>query len=273
MLSTATAATRLFGAARCSKLTAMKMFHSSAMRLGLSGALLALGSLAVTSCGDDDSSPPDARRPPDASQAEDANRPADASQSADASGIDGAPGDAATTDATIAFRCGSFPDSLEPNDSTETAPTVEPQYISENPEWVSGSWVVNACLGGGNEDWYRIPVSRLRFDLDQNFEGEASMRLRGLIEGSDICAGVSGCDGEELPALPENTVTVELYRASDKGLLLTRTDAQGIVATSSAGADYTGDLLVRVSGPPEALYNYRLSIFIDVQGSEDECEC
>jgi hypothetical protein len=150
---------------------------------------------------------------------------------------------------------------------------VAPEYTSENPEWVHGGWAITACLGGGNEDWYRIPASQLRFDLDNNFEGEASIRVRGLIEGGNICAGVSGCEGEPLPALPENTLIVELYRASDKELLVTRTDTQGVVAIGSSGPDYTGDLLVRVAGPAEALYNYRLSIFIDVQGSEDECEC
>jgi hypothetical protein len=245
----------------------MKPLPHILIRLGLSSALLGLGSLAAVSCGDDSSSPPDARRPPDASQAQDASRPADASAS------DGASGDAATTDATAAFRCGSFPDSLEPNDSTDTAPTVAPEYTSENPEWVHGGWTITACLGGGNEDWYRIPASMLRFDLDNNFEGAASMRLRTLIEGSDICAGVSGCGSEPLPALPENTVTVTVHRASDKTVLFTRSDTQGVVAASGAGAEYTGDLLISVSGPPEALYNYRLTVFIDVQGSEDECEC
>ena len=31
--------------------------------------------------------------------------------------------------------------------------------------------------------------------------------------------------------------------------------------------------LVGVSGPPEAIYSYLLSVFIDVSSPEDECEC
>jgi hypothetical protein len=235
----------------------MKPFQHSVIGLGLSGALLALGSLAVVSCGDDSSSPPDARRPPDASQALDASRPPDGG------GTDGA----------VPAGCDSLGDTLEPNDTAETAPVVTPDYTGENPGWIHGGWTVEACLGNSNEDWYRINASQLRWDLAEEFDGTASLQLRTIISGTGVCADINGCNDTRLPDAPENTVTVSVYRASDKELLDTRVDTHGVVKLNGSNASFDEDLLVSVSGPAEALYGYRLNIFIDVGGSEDECEC
>jgi hypothetical protein len=246
----------------------MKLHQHSVMRLGLSGALLALGSLAAVSCGDDDSSPPDARRPADASQAEDANRPPDANRPSDGGTTDGG-----GTDGSVSAGCDDLDDSREPNDSAEAAPVVDPMSTGMNPDWIYGNWTVQACLGNGNEDWYRIDASQLRWDLSEEFDGTATIRLRTIISGTGACADNTGCNDVRLPDGPENTVTVSVYRASDKELLATSEDTHGVLKLNGRNPSFDEDLLVQVSGPAAALYQYRLTIFIDVTGSEDECEC
>jgi hypothetical protein len=47
----------------------------------------------------------------------------------------------------------------------------------------------------------------------------------------------------------------------------------GFVRINGSNAQLEDDLLVRVVGPAEALYNYRIYVFLDSTGSEDECEC
>lgn len=245
----------------------MTSFQLSPTCSRLTVTLLALGSLAAAGCGDDDSSPPDARRPPDA-------RPvADARPAADASGIDATPADATPIDAA-AFHCGAFPDSLEPNDSLNEARTVAPDSIGTNPHWIYADWFVGACLSGTNEDWYRIEVSQIPYHTSEDFDGRAYMKLRASIKNTGVCAGPDECNGHVLlPEVPENTLTVSVYRASNMSLLYTGTSARGVVSLNRIDEALVEDLLISVSGPPEALYDYRLSIFIDVTGSEDECEC
>jgi len=224
----------------------MKLLQRSVMRSKISVALLALGSLAVASCGDNLSLPPDASRPPDAGTA-----------------IDGA----------LAFRCDAPADDLEPNDTAETAPVVLPTSTGETPASIYGDWIIEACLGNGNQDWYRIDASQLRWDLADDFDGTPSMQLHTVIAGTGVCADIAACNEVRLPDAPENTVTVSVYRASDMELLATKDDTHGVLKLTGANASFDEDLLVSVSGPPEALYVYRLNIFLDVTGSIDECEC
>lgn len=220
------------------------LLHDS-MRLGI-GALLALGSLAAVSCGDNLSLPPDARQAPDGGTA-----------------IDGA----------VAVRCDAPVDNLEPNDTAETAPVVLPTSTGENPDSIYGDWIIEACLGNGNEDWYRIDASQLRWDLAQEFDGTASMQLHTVVAGTGVCADIAECNEVRLPDAPENTVTVSVYRASDGELLATMDNTHGVLKLTGANASFDEDLLVSVSGPPEAIYGYRLNVFLAVTGSTDECEC
>ena len=162
-------------------------------------------------------------------------------------------------------------DQHEPNDTAETAPVVPPNGSSAEPSWVYGNWFFDACLGGGNQDWYRLNSSQLQWDAADGFNGSPSLRLRTIISGTGVCA--PSCDDELLPELPQNTVTVAVYRASDMELLRTTTSTRGLVKVQSYNASFDEDLLISVSGPPQALYGYRLSVFLDTENSEDECEC
>ena len=220
------------------------LLHNS-MRSGI-GALLALGSLAAVSCGDNLALPPDASRPPDSGT---------------------------TIDGAVAARCDAPDDNLEPNDSAEAAPVVLPTSTGENPDSIYGDWIIEACLGNGNQDWYRIDASQLRWDLAPEFDGTASMQLHTVIAGTGVCADIAACNEVRLPDAPGNTLTVSVYRASDMELLATMDNTHGVLKLTGADASFDEDLLVSVSGPPEALYVYRLNVFLAVTGSIDECEC
>ena len=158
------------------------------------------------------------------------------------------------------------------NDAPGTAPTLEPGFIRNEPP-VDGYWFVDACLGSANQDWYRITASQLMFEVDPAFQGTAGMRLEAILPGTGICRGREGCGQELLPLVPENTVNVDVYRASTMELVTTRRDEGGVVLIEAISEAFADDLLVNVSGPPEALYSYRLTVYIHTGGSEDECEC
>lgn len=232
-------------------------------RWGLAGALLALGSLAGAGCGNGSSSPADARppeaRPPDARPPADAGRPPDA--------------DPPPVDAARLAACTPDVDALEPNDTPATALLLEPSGIYDNPAWVAGSWELDACLGQANQDWYRIESSQIPFETDENFRGTATMHLDLEIDGASVCRWNDGCDVAPVPAIPENTVRVDVYRASTMELVVSETDAAGVIELHTSDEAFADDLLIRVFGPAEALYRYRLHVSIDVLGSEDECEC
>jgi hypothetical protein len=246
------------------------------LRLGLHlvslGALLALGPLAAAGCSDD-ASPPDASRPPDASKPPDASTPPDATGSPDASApFDASLPDASAIDAMVAFSCGDLPDSLEPNDTAAAAPIVQPGPIYVSPPSILAGWSMIACLSGDNEDWYKIASSQIDWEGDGGGEG-IHMQIRFFARNTGYCEGVAICSGEQLPDAPETTVSVELYNAATMQLLSSGTSAFGVVRVNGGGRIFAQDFLVRVHGPPEALYDYGLSITLTTIDGEDECEC
>jgi hypothetical protein len=164
-------------------------------------------------------------------------------------------------------------DSLEPNDTLETAATVEPSIISNDPASIRGTWEVNACLGQANEDWYRIEVEQLEFDLSDDYDGHARMRLRGIVDGTGLCSDIPECGEGTLPAAPENTLIVDVYAADSMEHLYTRQDDEGVVQINALGPELDKDILVRVSGPAQALYGYQLLIFIELELGEEVCAC
>lgn len=233
------------------------------------GALLALSSLALIGCGDNMEKPVDAAAP----DSPPAPTPPDARQ-LDASPIDGSPGiDAIATDANLPNMCDSLVDNLEPNDTAGTARVAPPDTINNDPNSTYGDWIIMACVRGTNEDWYRIEASQVTFEDSVDFEGEAAIRLRFRAKNAGLCPDVDGCDDVRLPDGPENTVTVEVYRASTMELLTSQTSTFGFLRIDGYNEYFVEDLLVRVAGPAQALYDYRMTIYMDTTHSEDECEC
>lgn len=224
-------------------------------------AAVALASLALIGCELYNERPPDGGAP-----APDATAPAP-----DASPLD-RPIDAAVADATP-FQCDSSTDSREPNDTADAAPRVAASSSGDNPGWIWGGWELEACVAGTNEDWYRITASELRFDVaEPPYDGEPTLRLRLQAKGASLCPG-EPCNGFRLPDAPANTVTVTVYAASTMEELATESSTHGLIFIDAVSEYFDEDVLVRVAGPPEALYDYRLTVSIDAYGSEDECEC
>lgn len=233
-------------------------------------AFVALGAVSLIGCSDDEGTPTDAPPPVDAPQADAPQAPPDAPRTP----VDAAPIDAALVDANLPNRCDSLVDILEPNDTAGTAANVDPGDTSEDPEWVFGEWDINACVRGTNEDWYRLPSSQVRWDLaEDGYDGRPHIRLRFVAEGAHVCSHIEGCKVPSLPEAPMNTVTVEVYHAATMTMLMTQTSMSGQVRIDGRNEQLEEDILVRVVGPQEALYAYRLYAFIDSQNAEDECEC
>lgn len=240
-------------------------------------ALLALGNVAWIGCGDNADPPADAAqldapaapldaRPPDAAPLDGAPR--------DAAPRDAAPLDAGSIDAMLhrPSLCDSSDDDHEPNDTSATALALDPA-IGQLPGWISGSWLISACMQGTSEDWYRLRVSQIEFDGSDDYDGRPYLRLRFHAKDGGPCSFIAGCDDPMLPEAPENTVTIEMYHAPTMELVAAQTSAAGFVSFNAWDARLEDDLLVRVVGSPEALYDYRLFVYIDAIGSEDECEC
>lgn len=155
-------------------------------------------------------------------------------------------------------------DEHEPSDSPATAAAVPLEPVSPGEtEATVVSWMYGS-LCSGDEDWYMVPASAFPFS-------PRAVRVRLLARDAGWCGSTCG-EIELLPA-PENTVFLEVYGSSGtvlyEGLVREDGDLEFYLG-SSAGDD---DFYMRVHGPAEAVYSYRLYIEISNIEGEDECEC
>lgn len=155
-------------------------------------------------------------------------------------------------------------DEHEPSDSpaAATAVPLEPALYGDT-EAYAVTWMYGS-LCSGDEDWYMVPASVFPFT-------PRSVRLRFLARDTGWCG--PSCDDVVLLPAPENTVFLELYDSTGtvlhRGFVREHGDIEFYVG-SPVGDD---DFHVRVYGPAEAVYSYRLYVEISNLDGEDECEC
>lgn len=156
--------------------------------------------------------------------------------------------------------------SLEPNNRVETATVVAVDDLYIDPsggeghfsEWLSSS------LCSGDIDWYRVNASAFPFS-------PRSVRIRLLARDTGWC-GPSCQDVVLLPG-PENTVFLELFDSNGDFLFAGEVSEIGDASMYVGAPVGEGDFYLRVYGPAEAVYSYRLYIEISNLDGEDECEC
>jgi hypothetical protein len=151
-------------------------------------------------------------------------------------------------------------DVFEKNDTVDDAATLAFDPVFPQQAFVR----VDATLCAGEEDWFLIPTSTLPWET-------VTVRLQVFAADAGFCADF-GCDGFLPTPGPEHTVTVEAYHAVTGTLLGSSTDDQGIVRIYGS-TEWGDDVLIRVSGPPEAEYPYLLRFATWSFEGEDECEC
>lgn len=186
------------------------------------------------------------------------------------SGVGG--NNAVTTSSTSGGASGSGSacageDADEENDSAATA-TVLALRGSTTPGELYLTASRQQFLCRGDEDWFSVRTSY----------GDSIVRpsailfsLRLQAAGAGLCGGACGDFVPE--AAPENTVTVEVYNAKTMELVASDTDSQGRVWIDAFGPEFAQDVLIRVRGPQEAEYPYRLYVMVRSGYYEDECEC
>lgn len=159
-------------------------------------------------------------------------------------------------------------DEYESNETAETAALLEFDAIDDVGNGISARIeMFNAQLCATNGDWYRIPSGALsRID-------EFDTILLGVFIRDADC---SSCT-VTLPNTLANTLTVELYDATGTVLINAWTSDVGVVVgiVEASLPSYGGDLLVRVSGPGQAQYDYRFQLHIqnDDDDADEICDC
>src|SRR5689334_11718767 len=152
-------------------------------------------------------------------------------------------------------RCRDI-DEWEPNDSFKQAYHVEWEMIEFRTAKLS------AYLCPSEEDWYF-------FETDLGLE-EPSFSAGVLVKNAEHCE----CKGQILPSGPENTVTIEAYRADTMELLTSRTSDHGNVALiEERNDDYAHNVLIRVFSPTKAEFPYTVGASFFSGGAGDDCEC
>ncbi|WP_179955502.1 hypothetical protein [Chondromyces crocatus] len=166
-------------------------------------------------------------------------------------------------------------DEYEDNDVAMTATQVPMELpVEGDPDWYGEDlWYVwneiSAYKCSGDDDWYFIKTS---FDTPADDPPETrywSLVLR--VAGAGSCG--ASCEDYVPPAGPEHTVTVDVFNATTMAPLTTRTSDEGLIRLWGYGADFANDVLIRVSGPPEAVYPYDFTTTARSDAFEDECEC
>jgi hypothetical protein len=153
-------------------------------------------------------------------------------------------------------RCANI-DEWETNDSFKQA-----YHVMWDNEGFYPDASVSAYLCPSEEDWYY-------FETDVGIE-EQSFSLVLLVKNADHCE----CNGQTLPSGPENTVTIEAYRADTMELLTSRTSDHGNTGIlEERNEDYTHNVLIRVFSPTKAEFPYNLIVSLFSGGAGDDCEC
>lgn len=155
-------------------------------------------------------------------------------------------------------------DEHEPSDGPAMAADVVLDFESHNGITGSAEAWMYGSLCSGDEDWYLVPASEFPF-LPRE------VRVRLLARGIGWC-GTSCGEIELLPA-PENTVFVEVYDSSGTVLHGGFVREQGDVEFYFGAPAGDDDFYLRVYGPAEAVYPYRIYINITNVEGEGECEC
>ncbi|WAS97851.1 hypothetical protein [Nannocystis punicea] len=173
---------------------------------------------------------------------------------------DGTP-DTTGTSTTGADAC-PLNDAWEPNDDPDDPTDVAWTGVDQ---WSAYHEVSDAYLCPGEDDWYRFDVAHLGYSVHY-------LHVRALVKDAGLCG--AACGEPVIAAGPENEMTVEVYRADTRELLIAQTADGGVLAFDGYGDDYAGTLLIRVhSDTPDAQYPYRLLVDMRNYEGEDECEC
>ena len=136
----------------------------------------------------------------------------------------------------------------------------------------SSAWtgMVQGTICKNDEDWFLLQTASLPFTV-------AYVGLRAMAAGASHCPfydyGDGDTSGYDPPESPENTLKVEVYKATTLELVASSTSSVGRVWMNLGGADnLSHDLYLRFRGPEEAKYSYHFSVSPQTDWFEDECE-
>jgi hypothetical protein len=156
-------------------------------------------------------------------------------------------------------------DGFEENDDAASAAAIPLMNAGYPDPLFYAHGEVNAFLCSGNEDWYFIKTS---YELD-----DVWMSIEIMAAGAGACAFNQAC-GQYLPsASPQHTVKADLYDAMTLTPLGTSTKPNGLILFGGNGPQFGTDVLLRISGPPQAEYPYEIRVILRNGLFEDSCEC
>jgi hypothetical protein len=170
-------------------------------------------------------------------------------------------------------------DTHETNDDALEATSVEYAnvYFEVTP-WTTYGSAYTGPVGGSicasDEDWFLLSTANLPYS-----PGWLSIRLLAA-DASHCPAFIEDYDengqpivfGYDPPSGPENTVQVDVYSAGTLGLIASNSSSIGRIFLDTFNGPLNQDLYLRVHGPAAASYSYVLSVLVQDDAYEDECE-
>jgi hypothetical protein len=148
------------------------------------------------------------------------------------------------------------------DESNDVPADATPVYLQNPGDWYG---FTDAAKCSGNDDWYLIETSQ-----SDSVPANRTVRVRLHAAGANICGKLCGFVP---PPGPQYTVTVEIFDAKTMAPLASKTSNIGVVRMDGTGPQFANDVLIRVSGPPQAVYAYQVTWVVNNGEAGDECEC
>jgi hypothetical protein len=149
---------------------------------------------------------------------------------------------------------------------------ADPEY-SWSEDIGSAYTIVSASICKKDQDWYFVSTSDLPYT-------PGWLSIRAQAAGASHCAmmevseegGETYTVGYDPPAGPQNTIQIDVYSAGTLQLLASAQSNIGRIFLDTYNGPLDQDLYLRVHGPKEAHYGYNLSVVVQTDAFEDECE-
>ncbi|MDC3955286.1 hypothetical protein [Polyangium jinanense] len=172
-------------------------------------------------------------------------------------------------------------DPYEKNNKQATATGLNYSWIYFEPANPDYWWSVDtggaytgasASICKNDEDWYFVSTSNLPY-------APGWLSIRAKAAGASHCPmqvyeedGETWTSGYDPPAGPENTIQIDVYSAGTLQLVASAQSNIGRIFLDTYNGPLDQDLYLRVHGPKEAHYGYELSVAVQTDAFEDECE-
>ncbi|MDI3288488.1 hypothetical protein [Polyangium sp. 15x6] len=172
-------------------------------------------------------------------------------------------------------------DPFEKNNKQSSATGLAYSYVYFEPADPDYWWSVDtggaytsasASICKRDQDWYFVSTSDLPYT-------PGWLSIRAQAAGASHCPmyvyeeeGETYTWGYDPPAGPENTIQIDVYSAGTLQLVASAQSNIGRIFLDTYNGPLDQDLYLRVHGPKEAHYGYSLSVAVQTDAFEDECE-